>query len=277
MVKNNQFEVKVNDKNVSIKVLKVNKEISLSSAKFYSQAFEKALDNGLMLRKQVENMLKERGIYDSKIDEESFEDISKQLRDLEVKLRKGVHGNRRMSKDEGKEIALEMRKLRRKLSTIGSDTTDYFTNTVESVAENERLQYLIYACTVYADSGDNYWKSFEAFKDSPETENELISKAMKALIQNESGIELSDRQDSYEDSWLKRMGFMNSKGQLVAKDGKIVDENGRWINEEGRFVNEQGQLVDQFGNLVNEKGDLLEPDTWDVHETTVFTPEVKSP
>ena len=38
-------------------------------------------------------------------------------------------------------------------------------STIESIADRERMDYIIYACTVYEDTGQNYWASFEDMKN----------------------------------------------------------------------------------------------------------------
>lgn len=256
-MKTNEFTVN----GIKIKVVKVNKTIAWESNKYYAEAFDLSLNSGYMLRKQVEKVLEERGLNDFSSEYAKSDDLYKQLKELEIKLRRGVVGTRRMTKEEGKQIALEMRKIRKDLNSVGDDNSAYFNNTVEYYAENERLQYLLYACTVHADSGERYWKSFEAFKNAPESDNELISKAMTALISNESGVSL-EKKDTYEESWLKRMKIVNELGQFINDKGQAVDEEGRLINSEGRFIDENGNFIDAYGNKVDKDGALLEPDTW---------------
>ncbi len=256
----NEFTVKVGDKVLTLKTINITPDIRLESNKFFGRAFNEALAGGYQLKIEAERMLEAKGLLDTKADEKKLADVRKTLRTMEVELRKGMVGTRRMTKQEGKELALRMKDERAKLSSIGSALNEYFNNTAESYAENERLQYYIYACTVFSDTGVKYWKSYDAFKS--EENNELVNEATKGFLSVVGGIDRDYEKKFYENVWLQRFGFMNELYQLVDEKGRLINRDGKLIDKEGRFIDENGAFVDNFGNPIDESGTLLVEDSW---------------
>ncbi len=253
------FKVKVDDKEIELKVIKINSEIRAESQKPWGTAMEEALGNNLKLKIEIDRLLQDRHILDDDSDQKKLDVLRKDIRDLEVKLRKGVTGNRRMTKEEGKTIALQIKAKRGEIGSIGRELSNIYENTVENYASNEQMQYFIYACTVYADSGARYWKSYDDFKN--DRESPVYKQAVTEFLVNASGVDKDYEKKMYENVWLVRMGYMNAALQLINDKGQLVDSEGRLINEKGQFINTAGELIDIWGHRVDEKGTLLE-DSW---------------
>jgi hypothetical protein len=266
MAKNNTFTL--NGKTYKVKT--IDQEIQLESNKYYHNAFNTALSNGYNLKIEIENLLKARGLLDTSTDDQKLSDLRKQIKELEIQLRKGTKDGKRMSKDEGRELALQIKAKRQEINAIGTTLSSYFSDSAESYADNERLQYFIYACTVDAESGDLCWKSFDAFKT--EAGSDLVSEAIKTFVSVSAGVDKDYEKNLYENQWLVKMGYMDSQLRLV-KGGKLVDEQGRLINEDGRFIDENGNFVDIYGNPIDKDGNLLVEDTWGVLPTTPVASE----
>lgn len=255
----NKKEFTVNDEKVFVHSVTPN--VQTEASRIYSQAFGKALSDGVPLRLEAERMLKDKGVFDPDKDEKERAALQKEIRENEVALRRGTKPNgTKMTKSEGKELAFKIKKLRDDLDEIGSGSSALFNNTVESQASNAQLQFCIYSCTCRED-GQRYWSTFETFQN--DTENPVYSKAIENFLLLVSGLDALDSKRPYEDVWLIRMGFMNEDGQLIREDGKAVDEEGRLINEEGRFIDEDGNFVDAYGYKIDKDGNLLEEDGWE--------------
>ena len=259
MSKNNTFTVD----GKTYKVLSVSPEIQLESQRYYAKAFDQAIDDGAPLHIQIKSMLQQRKLLDDKSDEQKLSVLRKEIKDLELTLRKGVLNGQRMTKPQGRAIALQIRSKRSEINSIGGDISSLFSSTAENQADNERYQYYIYACTVNEYDGSPVWKTFEDFKAS-DTKSELVQKALSTFLLVSAGIDKNFEKNRYENQWLIKMKFMNEAMQLTREDGKAVDEEGRLINAEGRFIDESGGFVDAFGNAVDKEGNLLEKDTWGV-------------
>lgn len=264
----NEFKVKVGEKEVVLKTLNINSDISGESNEHYAAAFTRALDKKMPLKIEIEKVLTDKGLLDLESNTEKVKSISKQIKDSEIELRKAVRNERRMTKAEGREIALKMKRLRSELSSVGNELNNLFNNTVESYADNERWEYFIYATTVYADSGERYWKSFAAYRN--DTDSPVYAEARKRFLSHLTGINNDELEKSYyENKWMVKMGFMNDKGQLIDEKGRLVDEDYRLISPEGYYVNESGERIDLFGNRIDKDGNLMEQDAWEVSTSPV--------
>jgi hypothetical protein len=272
----NVIEVKVNDKNIKLKVLKITPEILLESSEFYAKAFSSALAKGMPLHEELRKIYEDRGLLDTTADDKKMREARKELKDLEIKLRKGTVDNRRMTPEEGKALALSIRKKRVEALQSGSRNSDLFSNSAENYADNERSKHLISVCTVYADTGEKYWKHLDEFVN--EKNEELVTQVVRAFATANYGSgDVSDYEKNlYENQWLRKMNFMNDKLQLIRGDGKSVDEEGRLIDTEGRFINDSGDYVDIYGNRIDKDGNLLVEDTWGVNANSEIASEPKS-
>ncbi len=254
------FKVKQeNGSDIELGIIKLNPRIRLEADKIYSTSFTEAIEAGVMLRCQVNNLLEERGVTDSKAIKQKTHKLRSELRSLEVQLKSARKEGRKMTKIEGREIALKMRDLRNELNNVGGDLARYYNSTAESVADNERLNYYVYALTVYAETGKNYWSSYESFK---EDYSEVKNLAVDAFLKSFYNIDSNADKSLYENSWLIRHGFMNESLQLINEQGRLIDSQNRLINEDGRLINENGVLIDEFGNEIDENGELKVPDGW---------------
>lgn len=248
-----------------LRILPINPVVRLESNRYYAQAFNEAITNGYQLKLEVEKMLESKGLLDTTKDELDSENIRGELKLLEISLRKGVLDNKKLSKDDGRKVALSMRKLREKLSSKGRTLNSYFQNTAESYAENVRIQFFVFSCTVDATSGVRYWKSFEEFKNDS---GPVIDAATSKFFNVITNLDVDYEKTFYENRWLIARGYMNDKMEFVRPDGRIIDEDGQLIDAEGRFINESGAFVDKFGNLIDKEGNLLVGDVWETEIPT---------
>lgn len=259
---------------IKLKTINISPEIRSESNQFYARAFDKALSEGAKLRLECEKLLESRGLLDTASQDKQIEDLRARIKKHEIELRSARINGRRMSKDEGFKLALQIRKLRKELNSIGSSLSDFFKNSAESIADNERFQYLIYACTIRQDNGERFWGSYDDMKN--ESDQALYSAAINNFVKLSMGVDQDLENPFYENQWLQRMGYANKKGELVDSKGRLVDENGKLINSEGYFVNEEGHRVDVYGNLVDSNGNLLVEDGWEVKgQTEVVATEVQ--
>lgn len=265
------FKVKVNDSDLNLSIVNITSDIQLSSNQVYSKALFDAIDRGLPLISQVEDVLRKRNLMDDTAKTEEIDALSKKIRDLERTLKSALLNGRKLTKDGGREIALEIKNNRAKLRDVGNSVNNLFSNTAERYADNERFQYYVYRCTVYTDSMQPYWKNYEEFRN--DSENPVYTAAFNAFLTMRLGIDTNYEKALYENRWLMKMGFMNMDLQLIDGKGRLIDEKGRLIDKDGNFVNEAGNRVDAYGNLVNDKGELAVEDQWGVDEAVKEVPD----
>lgn len=219
------------------------------ATKVYNQSFSEALKAKAVVRAKLDDLLVEQGLWDNE-KQAKFTELQNQILEGERKLAKGG-----IALKQAKELALSMRKTREDIRELISVKTNLDTHTAEGQADNARFNYLVSACTVYNDTKEPYFKSYEDYN------NRSVDPVALLAAQNLAGI-LYGLENDYEaklpeNKFLKEYKFIDDKLRLVNKEGKLVDEKGRLIDESGRFINEQGQFVDKDGNLVDDKGDYL--------------------
>lgn len=254
------FVSNVDGKEVKLVMVGITTSIRNDSNKIYTQSLFENVENGIPFTVEVEEVLRKKAIFDPEVDNQKREELSKKLRDTEIALRSAKVGSRKITKDEGRKLALKIKELRAELSNLSQNRSSLLSNTAESIAENVRLNYCVYRCTLNQGTLDNYWKSYEDFKN--DIGSKVYTDAVNKFITLSMGVDLTMEKKLYENQWLIRMGFMNEDLQLIDNNGRPVDEKGRLIDKEGRFINEEGKYVDAFGNPINQDGELLIEDGW---------------
>lgn len=235
------------DKEMLIKSPSLNDQ--KEATKVYNQTFSEALKSKAVVRAKLDDLLVEQGLWDN-AKQAKFTELQSKILDGERKLAKGG-----ISLLEAKETALAMKKTREELRELISVKTNLDTHTAEGQADNSRFNYLVYACTVYNDTKEQYFKSYEDYNNRSTDPVAIL--AAQNLANMLYGLE-----DNYEDKlpenkFLKQYKFIDSKLRLINKEGKLVDEKGRLLDENGRFINEKGEFVDKDGNLVDQEGDYI--------------------
>lgn len=251
-------------KSVNIKCIPVNSEIRMESQRYYSKAFAFALENDFPLKAEYERVLRKKGLFNLDEEEKQVEKIRKDIKDLEVRLWSARRPDgTKMTKEEGKQLALEIKDKRDSMNDVVGSISDIFANTAEHYASNEQLQYLLFASTINTDTGERYWANFDLYKSDTENgDNPVLKEAMSLFVEVSAGKEDDYRKKLPENSWLIKMGFMNEKIQFIDTKGRLVDRNGKLINSDGRYITESGEFVDEFGNKVDKEGNAIYEDGW---------------
>lgn len=124
----------------------------------YARSFNKSLEEGLLTQKQMENLLKNRGIWTEE-DEKKVSSLREKIGHLETLLAK------KSPKDKSKattKLAEELAGHRLELLDITGGYQEYMNQTVETLADERRTAYYIASCTTNAD-GSRVWDTVEEF------------------------------------------------------------------------------------------------------------------
>lgn len=244
------FTVNVEDKEISLAVVSPSLNDQKEAGKIYNNAFTDALKSKAIVRAKLDDILAEQGLWDEN-KQQQFNQLQAEILNGEKKLKKGG-----ISLLEAKNIALEMRKHREELRDLISVRTNLDNHTAEGQADNAKFNYLVYACTVYAEN--NSKKYFASYQDymNKSTSPEAISAAQN-LANMLYGLEENYDSKLPENKFLKNYKFVDDKLRFINKEGKLVDSEGRLVNEEGRYINENGEFIDKEGNRVDENGEYV--------------------
>lgn len=243
------FEIEKAGKKIVLEVKSPSLKDQREATKVYNSAFSDALKAKAVVRAKLDDLLVEQGLWDDS-KQKKFTDIQASILAGEKKLAQGG-----ISISEAKSTALEMKKLREELRDLISVKTNLDSHTAEGQADNARFNYLISACTVYADNKKPYFNSYEDYLDrSGEPASILAAQNLANMLY---GLENDYEHKLPENKFLTDYNFVDSKLRLVDKQGRLIDKDGRLIDDSGRFINEKGEFVDKDGNLVNKDGEYV--------------------
>lgn len=220
-----QKELKYNDFDL---LVKTPSDEDLNEAdKVYSTKMTRLIKNSsdeTLVRTKLDEFLRREGIWTA---EDENKAVKLQLRidsDL-AKLRKGG-----ISLSDGRKLAIDALEARRELFRLIQKRQQYDDLTMESQCESERLDYLIFASTVYVDTGEKYWQSFDQMKE--EKNEDLYNKASVLFFQLIHGLENDVEHTLPETMWLKKYKYVDDELRFVdRKTGTYVNQDGRPLED----------------------------------------------
>jgi hypothetical protein len=234
-------------------------------------AFAEAIRSNAILRSQLKDIFKQRGLWDDMKEAE--------YKGLQAEIASGIK-----ALDEGgiklsaaRNIALDIRKKRAEMQQMLFERSQLEGETAEGQAENARFNYLVYACTylVYDKTESRFFNSMDDYLNSEHVDVSYQAGATLGNMLygiNDSEISLPENKFLLDFKFIdKNMRFVDSRGRLTDQEGRLIDESGRYINENGDYVDIEGSLVDLAGNYQVEKKPFLDDDG---NEIVVETTEV---
>jgi hypothetical protein len=235
--------------NVTIDVLRPTATHLRTAQMEYNRAFRDALESGALLRQKLDQYMTDQGLWDES-KEKKYQEINKQILDLEKKLRGGG-----IKLKTAKKLALTMREKRDEFRDLISERTAMDGNTAEGQADNARFNSLLIQCLVEEETEDPLFDSLESY-DKKATEPYVIAGAGQ-LAQMMYNLDPEYDNNLPENKFLRDYKFADKENRLINNDGKLVDDNGKLINEEGRYVDENGEYVDVDGNRLDKDGEYI--------------------
>ena len=219
-----------------------------------AQTFNQALQEGDLLRDQLDNELRKRELWNDER-ENQYQELRKKVIDGEFTLKKGG-----IKLAEAKDIALEMSRARNGMVSMLSGRSDLDSITCEGKADSARFNFLFASCLVYDESDEVYFK--EGFDEYMANQDDPIAVlGATEFFYLMSGTEDVDSQLP-ENKFLKSFEFVDNNYRLIDKDGKLVDIEGNHIDENGNLVewisDDECIFVDITGRKVTKTGE------WDV-------------
>ena len=218
--------------------------------KLKGKVFREALDAGDMLRDQLEDILRQKGLWNDQRQIE-YDTLRKEILDREYQLEKGG-----IKLSDARQLALEMKDKRERMVEMLSGRSDLDSQTCEGKSENARFNYLFAHSLVYNDDGLTpfYLNGLEDYV--VDMDNPIAIQGATEFYYLLSGTEnLDDKLP--ENKFLKKFDFVDEKYRLVEKgSARLVDEDGRYVDEYGNYVeyNEDGTYyyVDVNGRKLDE-------------------------
>ena len=250
----NEKEVELEDgTKVTIYVVKPSNQVISQADIHRAKRWNECIRDNVITKKELKTLMEDRGIWDkSKSDKE--DEIGSKISDLEKKLYRG-EGGKKPKVSEGKNIALEMRRLRSDLRELISERLGLEENTAEALADNARFDYFVANCTFYKDSGKRVYNSVEDYNERSSDSVAFTAASMLGNILY--NLDSDFEKNLPENKWLNMFNLTDDEGSLVNSEGKTVDGEGRLINEQGHFLDEDGNRVDANGIPLDKDGNYI--------------------
>ncbi len=141
-------------KDICIELRHSDNMVRLRANIIYDEAYNKALSEGLYTTKDLEKIIRERGIFTEE-DEKKIEKLESQLEGQEILLAKTIVV--KAKQDRLKEI---ISRLRSEIHALLSKKTSTLMMSVEAKAEEERSFFLCWASVYDHDTGKLYWSTY---------------------------------------------------------------------------------------------------------------------
>lgn len=218
---------------------------------YRAKAWNKAFKQGVMTKAEVEQVMRDRGLWDNeKADRES--ELTKEILELERQLYHGS-GKKKPKVSDGRRIAVLMKDKRIELRDLISERISMDENTAESIADNARFDYLVFVCSFNAQTEERLFESYEDYnKKGSNAEAVAAAQLLAQMVYNLD----SDFEDKLpENQFLKKFDLLDENNQLVDPNtGHLVDIDGNRVNELGHYIDDEGNRVDLQGNRIDEEG-----------------------
>lgn len=247
-----QISVDVDGKVFDVLVIAPTNKINREAEKEYQKALMEALRDKLPIAAEIDQELESR--FDLNKEREEREEIIKDLSMKQVMLRSGNANGRKLTKMQGRALAIEMMDARDKLSYQSAVRRALYTLTAERKADLARTNYLVYLCSLDPKTRKPYFANYDDYLDNKDSN--LVLEIIKTFGEVTS-VDYSDIPDDPEIAWLKKFNFMDKEGRFINNDGKLVDRDMRLIDENGRYIDQNGNFVDKFGHPVDAEGEQI--------------------
>lgn len=236
---------------------KIDAEGNMASSKVFAKLVKEKDEEGkpaYVLRSQLNTYLADIGIY-SDDDINDINTFGERIKELEELLSKGGK-----KKSEGREAAIELRKLRYAMYTLLMRQTQFDKNTVEHFADNARMNYLVTKCICF-EGGAPIWTSVDDY-ESDSYLQDMLAEPIGVLAGMISQYDPEFENNLPENKFLKKYKFCDDKYRLINKDGHLVDTAGNLIDEDGNQVNKVVE-VESVGEFLDDEGDVVSPEAQD--------------
>jgi len=238
-------------------------EQSVEAQKVYNKSFKKAIEEGAILKKSLEDHMRRQGLWDDSKQEE-YEELLKTSADIEYKIKSGFYKKASQLRDKG----IELKKLRNDLASLMLVRNSMDANTADGQADNERFFYLISVCVLDYTTQKPVYTSLSDYMEKAETP--LAVRAAKEYANFLYSLDDNYQDKLIENKLLKRLGLLNEKNELINSEGHRVDTEGNLIDKDGSRIDAEGNRIDINNNPIIEDDviDTLEFED-DLHKAPV--------
>lgn len=216
-------------------------KVALEAQKIYTKAFKRAVEDGAILKRSLEDHMRRQGLWDDKKQQE-YESILKKSADIEYKIKSGTYKKASELRDK----AIELKKIRAGLASLLMERNSMDSLTADGIADNERFFYLVSACVYDYETQKPVFSSLDDYMSR--AEEELTSKLSSEYANFAYGLDDKYEEKFIENKVLRKLNLLNEKGELTNADGERVDSQGNLVDSNGSRVGKDGTRLDINNN-----------------------------
>lgn len=230
------FKVTVDEKELELAILKPSAKDQTDAQKVYDKTWtDLVIRDKVMVRVKMFDVLKEQGVW-TDLEQKELEELQTDLSGILKKLSRGgaAYKTIGLAKDD----ALLAQKKRSRLYELSYRRNCLDQMTAEGRAELARLNYLIYACTVYNTDSRRYFLNTEDYLEKADSPVGVLATTEFLTFVND--VDLDFDQKFPENVFLKKYGLNTPEKEQVVEPEPPVEFT-PFVDDEG---NEVKPLVD---------------------------------
>jgi len=248
-MKNKKQELRFEFEGVEYVVKSISAENLSYGRKVYTKAFKKAIEEGAILKKSLDDHMRKQGLWDDAKQDEYLSLIKKSA-DLEYKIKSGKY----KTASELKQKALELKRLRAQTTSLASVRDSMDPVTAEGLADNAQFNYFVSTSVFDYKTQNLVFSSVEDYES--QADSKLAETCASKFASFFYELEEDFASTFLENKLLKKLNLLDDKGFLVDRKKRRVDEDGNLIDSEGARINEEGVRIDINNNPVIEDDSL---------------------
>jgi len=173
--------IKYEDKSLDFVFKQPGNVVKLKANAIYDNCYKRAVDDGILPIKELEKLIKDRGLFTEK-DEKKLSSLKDKLHAQQVLLSKTTKVKARQDR-----IINLIKDLNSQIRTLEYKRISKLVMSAETKAEEERSAYLCWA-SVYDENGESrYWESYNGFLN--EKDSTLRTEVLNRFLAFYSGID----------------------------------------------------------------------------------------
>lgn len=236
----NDFNIVVDDEKISLTLKQLDqKDLEAADREHASKIAELIRSGGnkdLLFRQELDDYLRKMGVW-SQEDDKEINRLQKQVAELIGKLKKGG-----IKLSEGRNIAIKISEKRQEMIRIRSKRQIFDDRTIESLADEARIDFLVFSAVVHKEDGQRYWDTLDDLKK--DKYSEPYQKGLSFVYEKVFGYDNKFEQRLPENKWLKKYKFVDDELNLTdRKTGEFVDKDGNFVNEQMEELQEQYEIL----------------------------------
>jgi len=240
-------------------VIRPNIQLQTEANKLREKVWNEAFQEGNLLRRQLDDELKNRKLWNTQLQAE-YDELQFEVIQNTLKLEQGG-----IKLSEARAIAIDTSKKRQQMVEMLVARSELDNHTCEGQADNTKFNFLFANCLVYNDTGEKvYPGGLDEYLS--QTETDYAEKGATEFYYLMSDSESLDEQLP-ENRFLKKYEFIDNNSRFIERGtGRLITEDGKYIDNDGLYIayNEDGSTyrVDITGkklDIKEEPEDTFEP------------------